>query len=159
MIVARVVAKNRPVDCAIEMLVLLPPLRSYLLVLFLSHAVAASAVDWSVAIMLGRAMLGRACASLAFALLGAYAASGLELYSEHNADTGPPETLGIDRCLPCEALFLRLEEAPDGKLQQSSHIELRGWVQCGTVCFFVSLSGSPCTLFGRRSSIGTRTKG
>ncbi|CAM9512001.1 unnamed protein product [Ectocarpus sp. 8 AP-2014] len=77
-------------------------------------------------------MLGRACSSLAFALLGAYAASGLELYSENNADTGPPETLGTDRCLPCEALFLRLEEAPDGKLHQSSHIELRGEPKSGT---------------------------
>lgn len=88
-------------------------------------------------------MLGRACASLPLALLGACAASGLELYSELIADTGPPETLGTGQCLPCEGLFLRLEEAPDGKLQQSSQIEMRGWVQCGTVCVFVvSTSGS-----------------
>ncbi|CAM9754327.1 unnamed protein product [Ectocarpus sp. 4 AP-2014] len=77
-------------------------------------------------------MLGRACARLPLALLGACTASGLEIYSELIADTGPPETLGTGQCLPCEGLFLRLEEALDGKLQQSSQIEMRGEPKSGT---------------------------
>ncbi|CAM9399473.1 unnamed protein product, partial [Ectocarpus sp. 13 AM-2016] len=69
---------------------------------------------------------------LQLALLGAYAASGIELYSENIAHTGPPETLGTGQCIPCEGLFARLEEATNGKLQQSSHIELRGEPKSGT---------------------------
>ncbi|CAM9921553.1 unnamed protein product, partial [Ectocarpus sp. 8 AP-2014] len=51
---------------------------------------------------------------------------------ENIAHTRSPETLVTDQCLPCEGLFARLEEAPDGKLQQSSQIELRGEPKSGT---------------------------
>ncbi|CAM9695240.1 unnamed protein product, partial [Ectocarpus sp. 12 AP-2014] len=77
-------------------------------------------------------MLGRACVSLPLALLGAHAASGVELFSEFITRTRPPETLGTGQCLPCQGLFARLEEAPDGELQQSSQIELRGEPKSGT---------------------------
>ncbi|CAN0369647.1 unnamed protein product, partial [Ectocarpus sp. 6 AP-2014] len=77
-------------------------------------------------------MLGRACVSLSLALPGVYAASGVESVSEYITRTRPPETLGTDKCPPCQGLFARLEEAPDGELQQSSQIELRGEPKSGT---------------------------
>lgn len=94
-------------------------------------------------------MLRRACASLPLALPGAYAASVLELHSEDITDTRQPETSWTGRCLPCEGLFARLEEAPNGKLQQSSQIVLRGWVQRCILCVvYVSISCLPtsCTV-------------
>ncbi|CAM9672547.1 unnamed protein product [Ectocarpus sp. 13 AM-2016] len=71
-------------------------------------------------------MLGRACVSPPLARLGAHAASGVELFLEEITRTRPPETLGTGQCGPCQGLFARLDEAPDGELQQSSQIELRG---------------------------------
>ncbi|CAM9204594.1 unnamed protein product [Ectocarpus sp. 13 AM-2016] len=73
-------------------------------------------------------MFGRACTSLLFALRP-NVASGLEIFSETIANTKAPET---GPCLPCEGIFARLEEGSDGKLQQSTRIELRGEPKSGT---------------------------
>ncbi|CAM9151152.1 unnamed protein product [Ectocarpus sp. 8 AP-2014] len=57
------------------------------------------------------------------------------------ADNRRRETLETGQCLPCEMLFARLEEAPDGKLHQSSQIELRGEPKSGTTFSWSWASG------------------
>ncbi|CAM9277724.1 unnamed protein product [Ectocarpus fasciculatus] len=68
---------------------------------------------------------------LALALLDANVVGGLDLSMEPHPNTQD----GL--CLQCEDLFSKLQAAPNGKLRQSSQLQLRGEAKSGTSFMYV----------------------
>ncbi|CAM9846256.1 unnamed protein product [Ectocarpus sp. 12 AP-2014] len=66
------------------------------------------------------------CLFLALALVDANDAGGLDMPFE------PCRSTQDGLCLQCEDLFSKLEDAPDGELQQHSQLQLRGEPKSGT---------------------------
>lgn len=71
-------------------------------------------------------MVVQAIICLLWACLQGTVARGSELWPESIPSTRVVVTQGKDPCVPCEWLFSKLEEGPDGLLQQDLQLQLRG---------------------------------